>query len=98
MAATRPMRAAAAASKEPGGMSLYAIERRKLKRSSVPPTRPHARQLIAAKTVPHLRRVEDDGPVQQSPRPSQGSYCGTEPLCGGSVDLRRYRERSTPLP
>ena len=35
MVATRPVRAAAAASKEPGGMSLYAIEKRKLKGSSV---------------------------------------------------------------
>ena len=40
MAATRPVRAAAAASKEPGGMSLYSIERRKLKRSSVPAASP----------------------------------------------------------
>ena len=36
MAATRPVRAAAAASKEPGGMTLHAIEKRKLKGSSVP--------------------------------------------------------------
>ena len=40
MAATRPVRVAAATSKKPGGMTLYAIERRKLRRSSSPAPSP----------------------------------------------------------
>ena len=54
MAATRPVRAAAAASKEPGGMSLYAIERRKLQGSSVPAPSPSPAPAPAPAPAPSI--------------------------------------------
>ena len=46
------------------------------------PGRPHARQLIAANTVPHLCRGEDDGPAQQKPAPFAGPKRERRPLWG----------------
>ena len=46
------------------------------------PGRPHARQLIAANTVPHLCRGEDDGPAQQKPAPFAGMKRERRPLWG----------------